>query len=1136
MLGVNPFERNEDLLPFCQDSARGQPPSFRMPPRRPLVRIEQGPNNTLSLATVAAELSKKSKPKHFSAFSFQAFSTSSFLEVMAQDGVLAPHEAAATSGAEVIDHAINQITTRTTLVTQMATEMRKETSAVLAAAHVEMGSSSQVHLAPARKRTTEDAEALPMSQSEQEAERAAVDALATSWRASLERLQRVAQGVEEGKVALRLERLCPKADEVSGPRPRLQPSKQRAQRHALAASASGLAPPRDAAVGGMGALFLRWEADWEAGSHDAGGSGDAERASTESASSREEEACGGPSWALWRAGNLDAETEAELAREIASLPASDDDSGLQSPAICALPPGRSAPLNYSATRPALDAHSAHPTAAAASQLAAGALPPGAGPPPPSSPPPRVPPPAMESAGCGEGADWDGGASVCGDTGDWPMAPAADAASGEETASPMELEHPPQMPETPGGAQPDVYAAATVEAGAEVARGVDGSADPDGVRTEDEFSDCDDFEDQRTSAVVARRHSNGGVPSLPLLGGGPSPRTSHPHQPPMRRRVVVSDSEDDEPGQAPPGAQEATPVRRLAPATLSDDSNLASGDRCDSSGGNGRSCSGSADPGGGIGSSYGVGSDVGGAEGADLGDCLDDDALAAALDQAEATRGPRSAAHMPAPAPVAPPATTAAVGVGLLVDLLAPEPTTVSGGSGGGRGKAAAKQAGTKSRPFALKRSAQDNLLTLGAAPPVRPKQAAQRHSLAECLVAGPQGDLSFALPAAAAEIKDRGAMFRSWLSRDGDALAWMELRHCTKRWNQSVPLTPAEGSPEEQADTESGETGPDGATADGDECAWDGTGAWEGAEAWGAREWGSNNAWRGADGAAPHGCNDAQGSGDADVTEGAQLGACPVRAEEEEDEVIEVVESEASWGADGDVGDGVPSDSEGDAHSRGMPLVDEPLARPPLHGMPRSPRGDEDAPPVRPLVPGPTAKRTSPLEPPAVLLPSRRASLPQLGSFVARCIAGGAVKLSDVLRAAGSSTVSAASGAPVPADAPPSAQRVLALVANVACSGSRGEGLVPLLLVFSRALAHPLATLYHPRCSSRCCGSRRSTTQGNTHDPPQFVTRPLSCPCVAAPRSLDPDEQAPRLPFPSGKALRLLPMSCGDVEIRLEEA
>ena len=132
------------------------------------------------------------------------------------------------------------------------------------------------------------------------------------------------------------------------------------------------------------------------------------------------------------------------------------------------------------------------------------------------------------------------------------------------------------------------------------------------------------------------------------------------------------------------------------------------------------------------------------------------------------------------------------------------------------------------------------------------------------------------------------------------------------------------------------------------------------------------------------------------MTEGAQLGACPVRAGEEEDEVIEVVESEASWGADGDVGDGVPSDdSEGDAHSGGMPLVDQPLARPPLHGMPRSPRsprsprGDEDAPPVRPLVPGPTANRASPLEPPAVPLPSRRASLPQLGSFVARCIAGG---------------------------------------------------------------------------------------------------------------------------------------------------
>ena len=65
-----------------------------------------------------------------------------------------------------------------------------------------------------------------MSQSEQEAEREAVEALTTSWRASLERLQRVAQAVEEGKVALHLERLCPNADEVSGPRPRLQPSKK----------------------------------------------------------------------------------------------------------------------------------------------------------------------------------------------------------------------------------------------------------------------------------------------------------------------------------------------------------------------------------------------------------------------------------------------------------------------------------------------------------------------------------------------------------------------------------------------------------------------------------------------------------------------------------------------------------------------------------------------------------------------------------------------------------------------------------------------------------------------------------------------------------------------------------------------
>jgi hypothetical protein len=171
-----------------------------------------------------------------------------------------------------------------------------------------------------------------------------------------------------------------------------------------------------------------------------------------------------------------------------------------------------------------------------------------------------------------------------------------------------------------------------------------------------------------------------------------------------------------------------------------------------------------------------------------------------------------------------------------------------------------------------------------------------------------------------------------------------------------------------------------------------------------------------------------------DVTEGALLGARPERAEGEEDEVIEVMESEASWGADGDVGDGAPSDPEGDPHLRGMPLVDEALARPPPHGMPRSPQADEDAPPARPLVPGPAAHRASPMEPPAAPRPSRRASLPQLGSFVARCIAGGgAVKLSDVRSAAGSSTASATSGATVPADAPPSAQRVLALVANVAC-------------------------------------------------------------------------------------------------------
>ena len=97
------------------------------------------------------------------------------------------------------------------------------------------------------------------------------------------------------------------------------------------------------------------------------------------------------------------------------------------------------------------------------------------------------------------------------------------------------------------------------------------------------------------------------------------------------------------------------------------------------------------------------------------------------------------------------------------------------------------------------------------------------------------------------------------------------------------------------------------------------------------------------------------------MTEVALLGARPERAEGEEDEVIEVMESEASWGADGDVGDGVPSDAEGDAHSRGMPLVDDALARPALHGMPRPPQCDEDAPPARPLVPAPAAHRASPL-------------------------------------------------------------------------------------------------------------------------------------------------------------------------------
>ena len=154
-----------------------------MPPRRPLVRIEQGPNNTLSLAAVRSELTRKSKPKDFTAFSFKSFATSSFEECMAADG----HEHADAPDADVIDHAVSQITLRTTLVTQMTSEVRKESAAALAAAQAEMGGTG---VAVARKRPAEEAQPAAQSQSQHEAERAAVEALAKTWRASLERLAR----------------------------------------------------------------------------------------------------------------------------------------------------------------------------------------------------------------------------------------------------------------------------------------------------------------------------------------------------------------------------------------------------------------------------------------------------------------------------------------------------------------------------------------------------------------------------------------------------------------------------------------------------------------------------------------------------------------------------------------------------------------------------------------------------------------------------------------------------------------------------------------------------------------------------------------------------------------------------------
>ena len=120
---------------------------------------------------------------------------------MEEDGVLEP---TSTPGAEVIDHAVNQIALRTTLVAQMTTETRKESAAVLAAAQAEMKPPS----ARARKRSADAAAAgLATQPVDDEAE---CEALATSWRTSLERL------TERMQVARRII--------ITAPRPRRVPA------------------------------------------------------------------------------------------------------------------------------------------------------------------------------------------------------------------------------------------------------------------------------------------------------------------------------------------------------------------------------------------------------------------------------------------------------------------------------------------------------------------------------------------------------------------------------------------------------------------------------------------------------------------------------------------------------------------------------------------------------------------------------------------------------------------------------------------------------------------------------------------------------------------------------------------------
>ena len=836
-----------------------------MRPRQSLVRIEQSANNTLSLAHVYKELTRP-KPKHFSAFSFQAFSMSSFEEVMEEDGVLEP---TSTPGAEVIDHAVNQIALRTTLVAQMTTETRKESAAVLAAAQAEMKP------ARARKRSADAAAAgLATQPADDEAE---CEALVTSWRTSLERLQRVVQGLEEGKAALHLERLCPRADEASAAaRPRAQT--KGAQWHALSASASGLAPPRvtDCGVGPL----LRWEAEWEAQHHDPHDLAEAVVPATAAAPAPADEgAHSAPRWVPWRAA-----AEADVMRELASLPAGDDAADVQPPAIAAPPRGVLAAAAPPSTSGAL------PPAIRSPSLASSGL---------------APPHAAGSGGSGQGSDdQDGGASESWEPAvngpDSPSAMDGFEATPDAETSDMELSAVQQMPEECGGGQPALRAAADpTEAPAEgsnAAGGLGGRKALNGAHVEGELSD-DNFED-------------------------PQPRTRARH-PALRQRVISDSDDDDERDRAPPLGPDAAP-RQHAAATLGGHGGLqqSGGGGSISPVGGSDSCSHSA---------RGVGGGVDHVGLGELVEDVEDEALAPDLGQPREPPAAMSIAPA-APPPHAPRPAAATAAGSLLVDLLAAQPTSCGGGGGGGRGKEPARKPGSKPRPFAMKRSPEDNLLGVGAAPTARPKQAAQRHPLVGCLVAGPKGRLSYALPAAAAALQDRGAMFRSLLSRNGDALAWMELRHQTSRWKQSVPLTPADDEvAEEQQVGGAGERGETAAALS--EAAVDGRSVEDhAASALDALdEWGGAEAW-------------------------------PAPAEHEDVEVMEVDDDDGG-GLDGSAG----LDDGGDDGSA-SPDADDGLARgghapgalpAPLTELPSSPqRGGADAQPA----PSPRGASDAPLD------------------------------------------------------------------------------------------------------------------------------------------------------------------------------